>query len=75
MRRSREETLPLTLREEEAEKEAAAEYKLLWKSHTEPRVHHKPLRRIRVEAVPLTDAEREAEAECEIHTLGRKLPF
>lgn len=74
MRRSYEE-LPLTLREAEAEKEAAAAYRPLGKADIGRCKQRKRARRTRIETVPLTDAEREAEAACELHTFGMKLPF
>ena len=59
MRRNIAERLPLTLREQEAELEAAANARAL----------------SRVEQLPLTPREREAEAEVEKRELDIALPF
>lgn len=66
------EKLPLTLREEEAERECQANWKPLQKLPKPVRVKR---RTIRVDGFPLTNREREAEAEQETRELGVALPF
>lgn len=74
MRRNIAERLPLTLREQEAELEAAANARDLSRPTKQP-ASLKDVRCIRVEQLPLTPREREAEAEVEKRELGIALPF
>lgn len=74
MRRNIAERLPLTLREQEAELEAAANARALSRPTKQP-ASLKDVRCIRVEQLPLTPWEREAEAEVEKRELGIALPF
>lgn len=76
MRKVTIEKFPLTLREEEAEKECRANYRPLRslpKSAWVTRARRQ--RPIRVEQFPLTDREREAETELDSQELGVVLPF
>ena len=66
------EKLPLTQREEEAERECQANWRPLRKLPKPVRVKR---RAIQVDRFPLTDREREAEAEQETRALGVALPF
>lgn len=74
MRRNIAERLPLTLREQEAELEAAANARTL-SQPSKPAAARKVVRRICIERIPLTAREREAEAEVEKRELGVALPF
>ena len=76
MRNATIEKFPLTLREEEAEKECRANYRPLQSLPKPARVTRARRRRpIRVEQFPLTDREREAETELDSKELGVVLPF
>lgn len=76
MRSEKIEKFPLTLREEEAEKECRANYRPLRSLPKPVRVTRARQRRpIRVEQFPLTDREREAETELDSQELGVVLPF
>lgn len=74
MKRKTIERMALTLREQEAELEAAANARPL-SQLTKLVGVRKVVHRIRIERMPLTDGEREAEAEIEKRELGVILPL
>ena len=76
MRSEKIEKFPLTLREEEAEKECRANYRPLRSLPKPARVTRARRRRpIRVEQFPLTDREQESETELDSQELGVVLHF
>ena len=75
MRNATTEKLPLTLREEEAERECRANYRPLRSLPKPTRVTRVKRRPVWVEQFPLTDREREAETELDAQELGVALPF
>lgn len=75
MRNVATEKFPLTLREEEAEKECRANYRPLQSRPKPAQVARVKRRSVRVEQFPLTDREREAETELDTKELGVALPF
>lgn len=74
MKRKTIEQMALTLREQEAELEAAANAQPLGQL-IKTAAARKAVHRIRIERMPLTDREQEAEAEIEKRELGVILPL
>ena len=75
MRKTTTEKFPLTLREEEAEKECRANYRPLQSLPKPVRVNRVKRRPVWVEQFPLTDRERETEGGLDTRKLGVALPF
>ena len=75
MRNATIEKFPLTLREEEAEKECRANYRPLQSLPKPARVTRVKRRPVWVEQSPLTDREREAETDLLSQEVGVLRPF